>query len=426
MRSLFYTAFVLIGLLLLPGPLSAGAPPDSIPVDERLTILHDCVTYDSVIASWREANSNRFFENFTQDYVNLDTTNRNYTESVTPFTDEEYRSRLQRITSPIHLPYNQVVRKYIVAYVTTHRALTRRMLGESQYYFPLIECELERVGLPLELKFLPVIESALRPTATSSSGHVGLWQLSLNAARQYGLEVSSMVDQRRDPIASTRAACAYLKDLYNIYGDWSLAIASYNYGPGNVNKALRRAGGKASTYWNIYSYLPSVTRNYIPALIGLTYAYYYYKEYHILPDAPTLPLATDTVTIRQYLHLGQVSSILGIPMELLRALNPQYKQDIIPATVHDYPLVLPQREISHFLEHEEEIYGQDSTHLADRPILGDQSTQPTVTLYKVCKGDTLGAIAAKYGVTIAQLKEWNHLKSVNSLQIGQTLKVSRL
>mgnify|MGYP002580979715 CR=1 FL=1 len=288
----------------------------------------------------------------------------------------------------------------------------------------------EKAGLPLELKFLPVIESALQPTATSPSGAVGLWQFMLNTGRQYGLEISSMIDQRRDPVASTRAACAYLKDLYKIYGDWTLAIASYNYGPGNVNKALKRAGSNATTYWDIYPYLPTATRDYIPAFVGLTYAYHYYKDHHIQPYTPSLPLATDTVTIKHNLHLEQVAATLGIPMELLQALNPQYKQDIIPAAVRTYPLVLPQREISRFLEQEQAIYDKDSIYLADHLSTAGKSKQPVpavaqTTSYKVRKGDTLGAIAAKHGVTAAQLMKWNGLKSANRLQIGQTLKITR-
>jgi len=423
MKGLLYSMLSLTGLLMLPGPLSAGAPSDSIPADERLNIR-----YDSIIASWRETNMNDAFENFTQDYINLDTAN--YIEAVTPFTDAEYQARLRGIVSPIRLPYNQIVRKHLVAYVTTHRALTRRMLGQSQYYFPLVERELEKAGLPLELKFLPVIESALQPTATSPSGAVGLWQFMLNTGRQYGLEISSMIDQRRDPVASTRAACAYLKDLYKIYGDWTLAIASYNYGPGNVNKALKRAGSNATTYWDIYPYLPTATRDYIPAFVGLTYAYHYYKDHHIQPYTPSLPLATDTVTIKHNLHLEQVAATLGIPMELLQALNPQYKQDIIPAAVRTYPLVLPQREISRFLEQEQAIYDKDSIYLADHLSTAGKSKQPVpavaqTTSYKVRKGDTLGAIAAKHGVTAAQLMKWNGLKSANRLQIGQTLKITR-
>ena len=195
------------------------------------------------------------------------------------------------------------------------------MIGQSLYYFPIIEQELEKAGLPLELKFMAVVESALQPTAVSPAGAVGLWQFMLTTGRHYGLEISSMVDERRDPVASTRAACAYLKDLYDIYGDWTLALASYNFGPGNVNKALKRAGGTASTYWDIYPYLPKATRDYIPAFVGLTYAYHYYKDHHVKPNPPTLPIATDTVTISRNLHLQQVATTLEIPLELLQNLT---------------------------------------------------------------------------------------------------------
>ena len=302
------------------------------------------------------------------------------------------------------------------------------MIGQSLYYFPIIEQELEKAGLPLELKFMAVVESALQPTAVSPAGAVGLWQFMLTTGRYYGLEISSMVDERRDPVASTRAACAYLKDLYDMYGDWTLALASYNFGPGTVNKALKRAGGSATTYWDIYPYLPKATRDYIPAFVGLTYAYHYYKDHHVKPYPPTLPIATDTVTISRNLHLQQVATTLDIPLELLQNLNPQYKQDIIPAATRTYPLVLPQREISRFLEHEQEIYAKDSLYLDTHLSLAGSTKQPqpaapkTVT-YKVRKGDTLGAIASKYGVSVSQLMKWNRIKSANRLQIGQTLQI---
>ena len=207
-----------------------------------------------------------------------------------------------------------------------------------------------------------------------------------------------------------------------------MALASYNFGPGNVNKALKRAGGTASTYWDIYPYLPKATRDYIPAFVGLTYAYHYYKDHHVKPNPPTLPIATDTVTISRNLHLQQVATTLDIPLELLQNLNPQYKQDIIPAATRTYPLVLPQREISRFLEHEQEIYAKDSLYLDTHLSLAGSTKQPqpaapkTVT-YKVRKGDTLGAIASKYGVSVSQLIKWNRIKSANRLQIGQTLQI---
>lgn len=429
MKGITYTLLMLTGLL---GSITAygktsSPEADSIPFDERLNITSDCESYDSIIASWRESNRFGAFDNYASLYINVDTSTY-YIEAVTPYTDAQYQERLRSIVSPVHLPYNSIVRKHLVAYVTSRQAITKWMIGQSLYYFPIIEQELEKAGLPLELKFMAVVESALQPTAVSPAGAVGLWQFMLTTGRYYGLEISSMVDERRDPVASTRAACAYLKDLYDIYGDWTLALASYNFGPGNVNKALKRAGGTASTYWDIYPYLPKATRDYIPAFVGLTYAYHYYKDHHVKPNPPTLPIATDTVTISRNLHLQQVATTLEIPLELLQNLNPQYKQDIIPAATRTYPLVLPQREISRFLEHEQEIYAKDSLYLDTHLSLAGSTKQPqpaapkTVT-YKVRKGDTLGAIASKYGVSVSQLIKRNRIKSANRLQIGQTLQI---
>lgn len=400
-------------------------------VKTTLELRYTPIAYDSLVADWKFKYLDEAQENFVEEYINLDTTR--YLEAIGTVTESEYRRRLNSLVSPIHLPYNEVVRKYILAYTTTHRGITRRMLGESKYYFPMIERELERQGLPLELKFLSVVESALNPTAVSRMGATGLWQFMLNTGRHYGLEISSMVDQRRNPEAATRAACAYLKELYKIYGDWTLAIASYNCGPGNVNKALQRAGANAKTYWDIYNYLPRETRNYIPAFVALNYAYTYAGEHNIRANAPTVPLVTDTIEIKQNMHLEQVASTLNIPMELLRMLNPEYKLDIIPAAVKPYPLTLPQQEVCRFIANEKDIYAKDSVymnnHLRKDGVLSDPKTWantplPEVKTYKVKSGDTLGAIGKKYGVSVNQLLKWNKLASTNKLRIGQQLKVS--
>lgn len=398
---------------------------------EELNLQYSTSKYDSIIAAWEARNLSESLDLYIKEYVMLDTTT--YIPALTPLTDEEYIHRLNGIVSFINLPYNEIIRKHIVAYTTTHRRVVQHMLGESQYYFPQIEHELEKAGLPLELKFLPVIESALRPTAVSPSGAVGLWQFMLPTGRQYGLEITTVVDARRDPVASTKAACAYLKDLYNIYNDWTLAIASYNYGPGNVNKAIKRAGPNAKTYWDIYPYLPKETRDYIPALVGITYAYHYYKESGISPSTPSMPLSTDTVTIHKIMHLEQVSSTLDLPLEVLQHLNPQYKENVIPAATKPYPLVLPQSEISHFIEREDIIYGKDSIYLNQNlvtTVINPSTATPTTAstsssakIYKVKKGDTLGGIAQKHGVTVAQLSKWNSISSKSTLRIGQALKV---
>lgn len=400
-------------------------------IQTTLELRNTPVVYDSLIADWKFKYMDEAHENFMEEYINLDTSR--YLEAIGTVTDAEYRRRLNNLVSPIHLPYNEIVRKYLLAYTTTHRGITQRMLGESKYYFPMIERELERQGLPLELKFLSVVESALNPVAVSRMGATGLWQFMLNTGRHYGLEISSMIDQRRDPEAATRAACAYLKELYGIYGDWTLAIASYNCGPGTINKALQRAGENAHTFWDIYNYLPRETRNYVPAFIALNYAYTYAGEHNIKANNPTVPLVTDTIEIQRNLHLEQVASTLNIPMDLLRILNPQYKLDIIPAAVKPYPLTLPQEDVCRFIAHEKEIYAKDSIYmsahlrkdgLSTDPAKWAQTPLPEPKFYKVKKGDTLSAIGKRYGVSVRQLLKWNKLASANKLRIGQQLKVS--
>ena len=278
----------------------------------------------------------------------------------------------------------------------------------------------------MELRALPIIESALSPVAVSPMGATGLWQFMPSTGKSYGLEINSLVDERRDPVLSTRAACRFLKDLYAIYGDWSLAIAAYNCGPGNVNKAIARAGGNGRTFWDIYDYLPRETRGYVPAFIGASYAYAYHSQHAIAPTPSPLPLATDTIRVARLLHLGQVASTIDVPIETLRQLNPQYKQDIIPATTKPYTLILPQRSVSAYIAREAEIHAKDSMYLKEylNPANLDKKRQErTGTVYTVKKGDTLGGIARRYRVTTAQLMRWNKLKSAHKLRIGQKLRI---
>lgn len=426
-------AFLLFGLIPLfaAKTFAAGAQPSTgteAASPYALNIKHPASYYDSLAASWNAFNTQVSFDKFAIDYIELDSS---FIPAISSVPDAHYQERLKAICSPVQLPYNKIIKDRLVAYTTTHKSLVLRMLAYSQYYFPIFEAELARQGLPLELKFLPVIESALIPTATSRVGAVGLWQIMLNTGRQYGLEISSMIDERRDPVAATRAACLFLKDLYRIYEDWTLVLAAYNYGPGNVNKAIRSAGVSARTYWDIYPYLPKATRDYVPAFVAVTYAYHYYKEHDLRPSSPPLPLATDTVTIRRMLHLEQVSSTLGIPIEVLEVLNPQYKQRIIPAVAKTYPLVLPQQDVCCFLDNQEAIHAKDSTYLSSYlKIEATPNGNKTVYLtggstYKVKSGDTLGGIAKKNGVTVKQLMQWNNLSSANKLSIGQNLQINK-
>ena len=371
---------------------------------------------DSLLSSWFLKKYAIIDENCIRSSVNID------------YPDSVYIQRLAALPTVIEMPYNQVVKSYITLYTEKRRELVETMIGLSAYYFPIFEQALEKAGLPLELKYLPIIESALSTTATSPMGAVGLWQFMPATGKSYGLEINSFVDERRDPVQATRAACRYLKDLYSIYHDWTLAIAAYNCGPGNVNKALARAGG-GTTFWDIYEYLPRETRGYVPAFVGASYAYAYHQQHGIQSENPPMPLATDTIRVTRLLHLGQVASTLDIPIETLRTLNPQYKMDIIPATIKSYTLVLPQHYLCQYIASEEEIHRKDSTYLKEyinpanieKKKLADAT--PAYTTYTVKRGDTLGAIARRYRTTTAQIMKLNKLKNANKLREGQRLRI---
>ena len=375
---------------------------------------------DSLVALWREKQTLQSYDTFFNDYIDIDSLASS--SDTTP--DSVYANRLRALVSPVQLPFNPIVKNYIRRYVDTRYGTINRVLSLSRYYFPLIEEELIKADLPVELRALPIIESALSTTATSPMGAVGLWQFMPATGKSYGLEINSFVDERRDPVQATRAACRYLKDLYSIYHDWTLAIAAYNCGPGNVNKAIARSGGK--NFWEIYDYLPRETRGYVPAFIGATYGYAYHRQHGIEPAETPLPLATDTLHVNRILHLGQIASTIDIPLETLRELNPQYKLDIIPATTKSYTLTLPQRSVADYIAHEQEIFAKDSAYLKEyiNPAnLDKKRQQRTGTVYVVKRGDTLGAIARRYRVTTAQLMRWNGIRNAHKLRIGQRLRI---
>ncbi len=381
---------------------------------------------DSLLSRWHENNISDNYEDYFREFIDLDST----ASVAGDLPDSVYMERLRFMVSPIYLGYNDIVKRYIVAYTKSRKGTISRMIGLSMLYFPMIEEELAAAGLPLELRRLPVIESALNPVAVSRMGATGRWQFMLTTGKHYGLEVTSYVDQRRDPVASTRAACRYLKDLYDMYGDWTLAIAAYNCGPGNVNKAIKRAGGHARTFWDIYDYLPRETRGYIPAFIGATYAFTYHRQHDIEPVYQNLPLARDTVNIDRLMHLEQVSSTLDIDLDILRAMNPQYKMDIIPAVGRNYHLTLPQNEMARYIEMEPEIISKDSIYLAQYLKKNPSTGRPDVVMnssteYRVKSGDTLGAIARRHGVTVNQLIRWNNLSDPNKLRLGQRLEIHK-
>ncbi len=402
--------------------------------DVDYTLRFNSVQIDSLLCIWRERESIEQYENFFEQYINIESAEVDMAAMKSKKMsmnrlDSLYADRLKKLVSPVALPYNYVVRDYVNRYSSPKSALMSNVMTRSLYYFPLIEEELMKHDLPVELRAMAIIESALISKASSYMGAVGLWQFMPSTGKMYGLEINSLVDERCDPMKSTVAACQFMKDLYNMFDDWTLAIAAYNCGPGNVNKAIRRAGAKEgeSTFWDIYDFLPRETRGYVPAFIGASYGYAYHKQNGVeLLESP-LPLATDTVTVNRIMHLGQVSQVLELPIESLRELNPQYRRDIIPATTKSYSLRLPQKYVPLYLDREQDIHSKDSTFLKQyiNPINVEKLRSiPGGRVYVVRRGDTLGGIANRYRVSTRQLMAWNHLKSANRLSIGQKLRVS--
>ena len=271
------------------------------------------------------------------------------------YTKEEYINRLSRLPTVMEMVYNEVVQKFIDRYSGRLRHSISYMLGASNFYIPIFEEALETYQLPLELKYLPIIESALNPKAVSRVGATGLWQFMIGTGKQYGLQVNSHVDERRDPVKSSYAAARYLRDLYKVFGDWNLVIAAYNCGPENINKAIHRAKGEKD-YWRIYPYLPKETRGYVPAFIAANYIMTYYSQHNICPMTTRLPAKTDTVMVSRNVHLEQVAEVVGINIDLLRSLNPMYRRDVIPGASEPLPLRLPQTEVSKFIDMEDSVY----------------------------------------------------------------------
>lgn len=363
----------------------------------------------------------------------LDTTDCVATHDTTILPDSVYMARLQAMPCVIELPYNERVHAFIVRYVKRNPKQVARMMRMSEYYFPLFEEALARYGLPYELKYVPIIESALNPMARSHVGAAGLWQFMPGTAKLYGLEVNSLVDERMDPVKATDAACRFLSSLYAIFGDWNLVIAAYNCGGGNVNKAIRRAGGKRD-FWSIYPFLPSETRNYVPIFIAANYAMNYGEE-HGICKAPieNKALLTDTIRTTQRMHLEQVSKNLDIPMDELRRLNPQYSRDILPGGT-TYALCLPVEKVGPFIDMQDSIlaYKADSLinnrraeiDLAKVTSINGAYRVNGVTYYTIKNGDTLSGIAKKFHCSVKQLKQWNNLKS-DAIRAGKKLKICK-
>lgn len=390
-------------------------------------------------------------EYYSKNYLKVDD-NCNYRDENRTYEKEVYIDRLKRLPNIMEMPYNEIVQKFIDRYTGRLRRSVSYMLGASNFYMPIFEDALMAYDVPLELKYLPVIESALNPKATSRVGAAGLWQFMPSTGKQYGLEINSLVDERRDPVKSSYAAARFLRDLYKIYGDWSLVIAAYNCGPENVRKAIQRSNGKAD-YWSIYPYLPRETKGYVPAFIAANYVMTYYCDHNICPMRTTLPAKTDTVTVTRDVHLKQIADVCGVSLEELRALNPQYRRDIVNGNSKPSAIRLPISVVNSFISNEDSVYNYQADQLFTRRSLVevDESVQPRSSYSRksyssssstgrskkgkrnkkkstrsksvtIKNGDTLSEIAARHHTTVKKLRKLNGISGSN-IRAGKKIKV---
>lgn len=391
--------------------------------DSLVFQLEDIAIARKIDSTWLNElyNSDRFEEMYGT-ILSEDYTPKDYEELPT----EVLKQRLEALNArtPFTVEYNPSLESVIKGYLKNRRSSMAKLMALSDYYFPMFEEEMARHGLPLEMKYLAIVESALDPRAESRVGATGLWQFMFATGKMFGLDVNSYVDERSDPIMATEAAAKYLKSLYKSLGDWDLALAAYNSGPGNVSKAIRRSGGRTN-YWNIRANLPRETAGYVPAFLATMYIFEYAKEHGFKSNGPQIPyIATDTLRIKKRISLPQVAEVANLDIEELRFLNPSYKLDIIPVVENEnYTLRLPVDAIGKFLTHENAIYAyaEKEFNKREKP-LPDLFDQPDRLRYRVKSGDYLGKIANKYGVTVSQIKRWNGLRS-NRLKIGQRLTI---
>ena len=351
--------------------------------------------------------------------------------TILQYSDSVYRTRLSKINSIISLPYGPIIRNHIHVYTIKQRDKFSAVLGLKDYYFPMIEDVFDSYGLPAELKYMAVIESALNPNAVSRMGATGLWQFMYSTGRMYGLTINSIVDERRDPLKATHAAARYLKDLYKIYDDWILVIAAYNCGPGNVNKAIRRSGNKKD-YWDIYYRLPRETRGYIPMYVAAAYAITYSSEHNIQPMQLNIPVAVDTIMINKDIHLTQISEVMRIPLGELKALNPQYRTGLIPGSSKPQTLTLPLNHLGDFIDlndtirtYKSDVYLSRAHQVADPTRSSSVPADikgKTKLFYTVNDGDNLGFISEWYRIGLSDLRYWNNIYK-NTIRVGQKLVV---
>lgn len=351
--------------------------------------------------------------------------------AVLQFPDSVYINRLSKLNSIIKLPYNNIIRNHIHVYTIRQRDKFSAVLGLMDYYFPMFEDVFDSYGLPAELKYMAIIESALNPNAVSRVGATGLWQFMYSTGRMYGLTINSVVDDRRDPLKSTHAAARYIRDLYGIYNDWILVIAAYNCGPGNVNKAIRRSGNKKD-YWEIFYNLPRETRGYIPQYIAAVYGVNYFKEHNLIPMPLNIPVAIDTIMVNKDIHLAQISEVMSIPLGELRALNPQYRTGLVPGSSKPLALTLPMTHLGDFIDlndtirrYKPDVYLNRATQIADPTRSSYLPADPkgkAKLIYTVREGDNLGYISDWYRVALSDLRYWNNINR-NIIRSGQKLVV---
>lgn len=423
MKKLLFLS--LLGFLLVSlGFNSYGQVKQAVDTSSK---AFDFIKDDFITAALDSLANSKYFEGYEtvseQELENVFGFNAGF---VPVYSDSVYYQRIKKLdaSTPINLTYNQYVKDYIELYAVKKRALTERVMGLAQIYFPMFEEHLDRFNMPLELKYLAIVESALNPEARSRVGATGLWQFMYGTGKMYNLNVTSFVDDRRDPIRSTIAACEHMNDLYKMYKDWLLVLAAYNSGAGNVNKAIRRSGGKMD-FWQIRPFLPIETRGYVPAFIGVTYVMTYAAEHNLRPVTPRIKhYEIDTVTVKDLLTFAQIAENIKVPKEELEFLNPSFKSGVIPAVDgKSYTLRLPKKYVASFVNNEAQLYAlRAQKSVEQEEIVSLMKTVTEAEYHRVKRGENLGLIARKYHCTVNQLKKWNHLRSTK-LAVGQRLVV---